>query len=55
MAQPVVYVGFWITAVSMVLGLLGAAAVLIGIDGWRAFQRYRRHPVTQPRPAAARA
>ncbi len=26
MAQPVVYVGFWITAVSMVLGLLGAAA-----------------------------
>src|SRR5262245_15490432 len=26
MAQPVVYVGFWITAVSMVLGLFGAAA-----------------------------
>src|SRR2546428_13711083 len=26
MAQPAVYVGFWITAVSMVLGLLGAAA-----------------------------
>jgi carbon starvation protein len=25
MAQPVVYVGFWITAVSMILGLLGAA------------------------------
>jgi carbon starvation protein len=25
MAQPVVYVGFWITAVSMVLGLLGAS------------------------------
>jgi carbon starvation protein len=26
MAQPVVYVGFWITATAMVLGLLGAAA-----------------------------
>jgi hypothetical protein len=35
--------------------LLVAAAVLIGIDGWRAFQRYRRQPVAQPRPAAARA
>ncbi len=26
MAQPVVYVGFWITAMAMLLGLLGAAA-----------------------------
>lgn len=25
MAQPVVYVGFWITATAMVLGLVGAA------------------------------
>jgi carbon starvation protein len=35
--------------------LLVAAAVLIGIDGWRAFRRYRRQPAAQPRPAAARA
>jgi carbon starvation protein len=35
--------------------LLVVAAVLIGIDGWRAFQRYRRQPAAQPRPAAARA
>jgi len=35
--------------------LLVAAAVLIGIDGWRAFQKYRRQPASQPRPAAARA
>ena len=34
---------------------MSTKVVLIGIDGWRAFQRYRRHPVTQPRPAAARA
>jgi carbon starvation protein len=33
--------------------LLVAAAVTIGIDGWRAFQRYRRQPA--PAPAAARA
>jgi carbon starvation protein len=34
--------------------LLVAAAIMIGIDGWRAFQRYR-HRVAEPRPAAARA
>src|SRR3989454_7467726 len=34
--------------------LLVAAAVIIGIDGWRAFQRYRHRPVQQPRPAAVR-
>jgi carbon starvation protein len=34
--------------------LLVAAAIMIGIDGWRAFQRYR-HRVPEPRPAAARA
>jgi carbon starvation protein len=28
-AQPVVYIGFWITAVAMVLGLLGAALAVI--------------------------
>jgi carbon starvation protein len=28
-AQPVVYVGFWITAVAMVLGLLGAALAIV--------------------------
>src|SRR5574337_286504 len=33
--------------------LLVAAAVVIGIDGWRAFQRYRRQPAPPPRPAAA--
>jgi len=35
--------------------LLVAAAVVIGIDGWRAFKRFRRQPAAQPRPAAARA
>jgi carbon starvation protein len=35
--------------------LLVAAAIVVGIDGWRAFRRYRHEPVTQPRPAAARA
>src|SRR5213593_4428014 len=35
--------------------LLVAAAVVIGIDGWRAFRRYRRQPAAAPRPAAARA
>src|SRR5262245_23823501 len=35
--------------------LLVAASVMIGIDGWRAFQRYRHQPVQQPRPAAVRA
>jgi carbon starvation protein len=34
--------------------LLVAAAVMIGIDGWRAFQRYR-HRAAAPTPAAARA
>jgi len=35
--------------------LLVAAAAIIGIDGWRAFRRYRRQPISAPRPAAARA
>jgi len=35
--------------------LLVAGAIIVGIDGWRAFQRYRHQPVQQPRPAAARA
>ena len=35
--------------------LLVAAAVVIGIDGWRAFRRYRRQPAAARRPAAARA
>lgn len=35
--------------------LLVAAAIVIGIDGWRAFRRYRRQPAAAPRPAAARA
>jgi len=35
--------------------LLVAAAVVIGIDGWRAFRRYRRQPAAAPRPAPARA
>jgi carbon starvation protein len=35
--------------------LLVVAAVFIGIDGWRAFQRYRRRPAVAPKPAAARA
>ena len=35
--------------------LLVAAAIMIGIDGWRAFQRYRRRPAPAPKPAAARA
>jgi carbon starvation protein len=35
--------------------LLVAAAVMIGVDGWRAFQRYRRQPAAAPKPAAARA
>jgi carbon starvation protein len=34
--------------------LLVAAALIIGIDGWRAFQRYRQR-VPAPTPAAARA
>src|SRR5262249_28902638 len=34
--------------------LLVAAAVIIGIDGWRAFQRYRQRAAA-PTPAAARA
>lgn len=39
----------------LVAVLLVAAAIVVGIDGWRAFRRYRHRPVTQPRPAAARA
>src|SRR5262245_57890155 len=35
--------------------LLVAAAVVIGIDGWRAFHRYRRQPAAAPKAAAARA
>src|SRR5262245_30570525 len=35
--------------------LLVAASIIIGIDGWRAFQRYRQHPAAAPKPAAARA
>jgi carbon starvation protein len=35
--------------------LLVATAIIIGIDGVRAFQRYRRQPVAAPKPAAARA
>ena len=35
--------------------LLVVAAAFIGIDGWRAFQRYRRRPAVAPKPAAARA
>jgi carbon starvation protein len=35
--------------------LLLAAAAMIGYDGVRAFQRYRKRPAVQARPAAARA
>ena len=35
--------------------LLVAAAIVIGIDGARAFQRYRRQPIAEPRPVGARA
>jgi carbon starvation protein len=35
--------------------LLVAAALWIGFDGVRAFQRYRRQPAPTPRPVAARA
>jgi carbon starvation protein CstA len=35
--------------------LLLAAAAMIGYDGVRAFQRYRRRPAVQTKPAAARA
>ena len=35
--------------------LLVVAAIYIGLDSWRAFQRYRRRPLEQPKPAAARA
>src|SRR3989442_10814220 len=35
--------------------LLVGAALYIGIDSWRAFQRYRHRTARQPRPAAARA
>jgi carbon starvation protein len=35
--------------------LLVGAALYIGIDSWRAFQRYRQRTARQPRPAAARA
>jgi carbon starvation protein len=35
--------------------LLVVAALFIGFDGVRAFQRYRRQPAPTPRPAAARA
>jgi hypothetical protein len=35
--------------------LLVAAAVMIGVDGWRAYRRYRQQPVQQPRAATARA
>ena len=35
MAQPVVYVGFWITALAMVLGLSGSGAFMIWLGrGW---------------------
>lgn len=33
--------------------LLVAAALVIGVDGWRAFARYRRQPAAAPRPVAA--
>src|SRR2546425_320174 len=41
----------------MILGalLLVFAALYIGLDTWRAFQRYRHRPVQQRKPAAARA
>jgi carbon starvation protein len=35
--------------------LLVVAALVIGFDGVRAFQRYRRQPAPTPKPAAARA
>src|SRR5213594_2702992 len=35
--------------------LLVVAALYIGLDTWRAFQRYRHRPVQQRKPAAARA
>jgi carbon starvation protein len=35
--------------------LLVAAAVIIGLDGARAFQRYRRQPIAAPKPVGARA
>jgi carbon starvation protein len=39
----------------MMAMLLVVAALFIGFDGLRAFQRYRRRPIEQPRPVAARA
>ncbi len=48
---PVVGSGFMV----LIALLLVVAAVFIGIDGWRAFQRYRRQPAAAPKPAAARA
>jgi carbon starvation protein len=48
---PVVGSGFMV----LIALLLVAAAVTIGVDGWRAFQRYRRRPAVAPKPAAARA
>jgi carbon starvation protein len=47
---PVLGSGFMV----LVALLLVAAAIMIGFDGWRAFQRYR-HRVVEPRPATARA
>jgi len=35
--------------------LLVAAAIVIGIDGARAFQRYRRQPIAASKPVGARA
>lgn len=34
--------------------LLVVAALFIGVDGWKAFQRYLARPVTAPGPAPAR-
>jgi hypothetical protein len=48
---PVVGSGLLI-AIAM---LLVVAALFIGYDGLRAFQRYRRRPVATPTPAPARA
>ncbi len=48
---PVIGSGFMV----LVALLLVIAALFIGFDGFRAFQRYRRRPVTAPGPAPARA
>ena len=48
---PVIGSGFMV----LVALLLVTAAVFIGFDGFRAFQRYRRRPLAAPGPAHARA